>query len=148
MPKEVKSLNWKICKKRSNHFFRIFFVSPYLQYYGEDCSALAVVLGIGMSLVPILVTTKARLGTLFLSDIARIMTFLSDDWPLENLLMWIQIQSVGRFSKARREERFQPRYPKSREDVRALSVIRLNSCNLTGEYIVFLNHTIFTLVMN
>ncbi len=62
----------------------ISFVSlfPYLQqYFREDCKALAVTIGVGMNLVPILAdsNTKARIGTLFLSDLAHIMALLSDD---------------------------------------------------------------------
>jgi hypothetical protein len=54
-------------------------LSPYLQYFGEDCRALAVTLGVGMNLVPILVTKKARIGTLCRSDFSRVLDFLSQD---------------------------------------------------------------------
>ena len=57
--------------------------------------ALVVILGVGMNLVPILATTKARIGTLFLSDLAHIMAFLSDDGT-GRLLEWIQ--SAGSFT--------------------------------------------------
>ncbi len=113
-----------------------------IQYFGEDCRALVVILGVGMNLVPILVTTKARIGTLFLSDLAHIMAFLSDDWE-GRFLEWIQSKRISS------ETGFQPRCPKSREDVRALSVLHLDSCSLTGESVLFSyfprNHTIFTL---
>jgi hypothetical protein len=110
-----------------------------IQYFGEDCMALVVILGFGMNLVPILAARKARIGTLFLSDLAHIMAFLSDDWA-GRCLEWIQIQSnpVVTFSKGRRKEIFEP--PKSREDVWALSVLCLSSYNLTGGE--------FTLVVN
>ncbi len=90
-----------------------------------------VILGVGMNLVPILVTTKARIGTLSLSDLAHIMAFLSD---------W-EGQFLKRIQNKRilfEEIRFKPWYPKSREDVRALNVLRLHMCYLTGEYVVFL----------
>jgi hypothetical protein len=64
-------------------------LSPYLQYFGEDCKALVFMLGAGMNLVPILVSTKARFGTLFLSDIALIMSFLSDDGAVDEGLQHI-----------------------------------------------------------
>jgi hypothetical protein len=54
--------------------------------------ALVVILGVGMNLVPILATRKARIRTLFLSDLAHIMAFLSDDWA-GRCLAWIQTQS-------------------------------------------------------
>ena len=102
--------------------------------------ALAVILGVGMNLVPILGTRKARIGTLFLSDLAHIMAFLSDDWAGQ-CLEWIQIQSnrVVTKSKGKRQEIFEPRYPKSTEDVRALSVLCLSRCHLTGEFTLVVN---------
>jgi hypothetical protein len=109
--------------------------------------ALVVILGVGMNLVPILATRKARIGTLFLSDLAHIMAFLSDDWA-GRCLEWIQIQSnpVVTFSKGRRKEIFEPRYPKSREDVQALSVLCLSRCNLTGEFTLVRHLPFFSLV--
>ncbi len=101
-----------------------------MQYFGKDCRALAVILGVRMNLVPILVTTKAQIGTLFLSDLSHIMAFLSDDWA-GRFLEWIQSKRI--FS----EKRFQPRSPKSRENVQALSVLHLDNCNLTGKSILF-----------
>ncbi len=99
-------------------------VMNFIQYFGEDCMALVVILGVGMNLVPIVATRKARIGTLFLSDLAHIMAFLSDDGA-GRCLEWIQIQSkCGNVA-------FEPRYPKSREDVRALSVLCLSRCHLT-----------------
>ncbi len=61
---------------------------PNLQYYGQDCEALAVAVGVGMNLVPIS-NKKAGIGTLFLSDLKRIMALLSDDGE-RRLLCWIQ----------------------------------------------------------
>ena len=120
-------------------------VMNLIQYFGEDCMALVVILGVGMNLVPILATRKARIGTLFLSDLAHIMAFLSDDWA-GRCLEWIQIQSkcgdvafelrVPRYPKSREE----PRYPTSREDVRALSALSLSECHLiTGEFTIGVN---------
>ncbi len=61
-----------------------------VQYCGEDCEALAVTVGVGMNLVPILASNKkARIGTLFVSDLERIMALLSDD-GVRRLLAWIQ----------------------------------------------------------
>ena len=88
--------------------------------------ALVVILGVGMNLVPILATRKARIGTLFLSDLAHIMAFLSDDGA-GRCLEWIQIQSKCG------DVAVEPRYPKSKEDVSALTAIRLHHSNLTGE---------------
>ena len=115
-------------------------VMNLIQYFGEDCMALVVILGVGMNLVPILATRKARIGTLFLSDLAHIMAFLSDDWA-GRCLEWIQIQSkCGDVAFELRVPRYQPRYPKSREDVRALSVLRLSGCHLiTGEFTIVVN---------
>jgi hypothetical protein len=83
-----------------------------------------------MNLIPILVTTKALIGTLFKSDLARIMAFLSDDWG-RRFLEWTQIKGI--FS----ENKFLPSCPKSREDVWALSGLHLDNCNLGGESILF-----------
>jgi hypothetical protein len=70
-----------------HHLFRL---PPNVQYCGEDCEALAVTVGVGMNLVPILASNKkARIGTLFLSDLERIMAFLSD-YSVRRLLEWIQ----------------------------------------------------------
>jgi hypothetical protein len=109
----------------------ISLVSLSPKYFGEDCRALVVILGVGMNLVPILLTPKARIGTLFLSDLAHIMAFLSDDWA-GRFFEWIQSKTSL--------ERVQSSCPKSSKDVRALSVLHLGSCNVTGEtvYIVFL----------
>jgi hypothetical protein len=76
------------------HLFRL---PPYVQYCGEDIEALAVAVGmkisavgVGMNLVPILASNKkARIGTLFLSDLERIMALLSDD-GVRRLLEWIR----------------------------------------------------------
>ncbi len=69
------------------------FVPPLptnVQYCGKDCEALAVTVGVGMNLVPILASNKkARIGTLFLSDLERIMALLSDH-TVRRLLEWIQ----------------------------------------------------------
>jgi hypothetical protein len=90
--------------------------------------ALVVILGVGMNLVPILATRKARIGTLFLSDLAHIMAFLSDDGA-GRCLEWIQIQSKCG------DVAVEPRYPKSKEDVRAMSVLCLSRCHLNGELV-------------
>ena len=66
--------------------------------------ALVVILGVGMNLVPILATRKARIGTLFLSDLAYIMAFLSDG--AGQFLEWIP--SAGRFDQPG-EKQFVPR---------------------------------------
>ncbi len=79
-----------------------------------------------MNLVPILGTTKARIGTFSLSVVAHIMAFLSD-WEGQ-LLKRIRIFPP---------ERFRPRCPTSRKDVWALSALHLDSCNLTGESTLF-----------
>jgi hypothetical protein len=50
--------------------------------------ALAVAVGVGMNLAPIS-SKKARIRTLFLSDLKRIMALLSDDGA-GRLLEWIQ----------------------------------------------------------
>ena len=103
--------------------------------------ALVVILGVGMNLVPILATRKARIGTLFLSDLAHIMAFLSDDWAGQ-CLEWIQIQRSNPEDytwRGNRKEIFEPRCPKSREDVRALSVLWLSYYNLTGEFTLVVN---------
>jgi hypothetical protein len=68
--------------------YRLFRLSPNLQYYGQDCEALAVAVGVGMNLVPIS-NKKGRIGTLFLSDLKRIMALLSDDGT-RRLLEWVQ----------------------------------------------------------
>jgi hypothetical protein len=75
----------------------LFHLLPNLQYFGEDCKALVVSIGAGMNLLSILVDSnkKARIGTLFLSDLERIMAFLSDDGT-GRLLEWIQ--SAGSFT--------------------------------------------------
>jgi hypothetical protein len=72
-----------------HHLFRL---PPNVQYCGEDCEALAVTIGVGMNLVSILASNKkARIGTLFLSDLERIMALLSDDGA-RRLLEWIQTE--------------------------------------------------------
>jgi hypothetical protein len=107
-----------------------------IQYFGEDCRALVVSLGVGMNLVPILATTKARIGTLFLSDLAHIMAFLSDDWA-GRFLKWILSREKFQH-KFNCEYKCSPRFPESREDVWALIALHLDSCNLYGGSIVFL----------
>ncbi len=86
-----------------------------------------------MNLVPISGIRIRNIGTLFKSDLVRIMEFLSDNWE-ERFLE--RIQRPWRFGIFN-EQRFQPRCPTSREDLRALSILRFNVCGLTGEYIVF-----------
>jgi hypothetical protein len=50
------------------------------QYFGEDCKALAVTVGVGMNLRPILASKQiAGIGELSLPEIRRIMAFLSND---------------------------------------------------------------------
>jgi hypothetical protein len=122
---------------------------------GEDCKALAVTVGVGMNLVPILASQKkAGIWTLAKSDISRIMALLSDDGGAGRVLKWIQsVRNFSDESKTRGQNRFVPRfychtfyyriivlshivfvrYPKSREDVWALTELRLNDCYLTGE---------------
>jgi hypothetical protein len=86
-----------------------------------------------MNLAILVVTPKAPIrgsyAKLSLDEIGHIMTFLSDGEG--QLLKWIQSKRVSP------KDRFQPRCPESRENLRTLSVLRLNICNLTGEYIVF-----------
>ena len=87
--------------------YRLLRLPPNLQYHGEDCEALAVTVGVRMNLVPIS-NKVAKIGTLFLSDLARIMAFLSDDCA--RLLEWIH--SAGSFSDDSRyfgRKRFEPR---------------------------------------
>jgi hypothetical protein len=126
-----------------------------LQYFGEDCKALASAIGVGMNLVPILASQKkAGIWTLAKSDISRIMALLSDDGGAGQILKWIQsVKNFSDESKTRGQNRFVPRfcyhtcycrivvfshivfvrYPKSREDAWALTELRLNDCHLTGE---------------
>ena len=58
-----------------------FVSSPsQLQYFGDDCKALAVTLGVKLNLAPILASQrKVAISTLISSDISCIMSFLSDD---------------------------------------------------------------------
>jgi hypothetical protein len=96
-----------------------------------------------MDLLPFLANKKmASIGTLYSSNLRCIMDLLLDD------LQWIQSAKScyrKRFERywdawdrdARFERdwdaRFEPRYPESPEDMRALRVLRLNGCDLTGE---------------
>jgi hypothetical protein len=82
-----------------------------IQYFGEDCKALAVTVGFGENLAPILASKKmARIGTLFLSDLNCIMALLSNDRAMR-LIEWIQSavsfsdESISNFL----ERSFEPR---------------------------------------
>ncbi len=60
-----------------HHLFR---PPPNLQFFGNDCKALAVTLGVGLNLAPIMASQrKAAILTLISYDISCIMSFLSDD---------------------------------------------------------------------
>jgi hypothetical protein len=75
-----------------------------VQYCGKDCEALAVIVGVGMNLVPILASNKkARIGTLFWSDLERIMALLSDD-IVRRLLEWIHSEVTFSYDSS-----FEPR---------------------------------------
>ncbi len=67
-----------------------------LQYFGnDDCKALAVTLGVGVNLAPVLSSKrKVAISTLISSDLRTIMSFLSDD--AARVLEFIQ--RVGSFS--------------------------------------------------
>ncbi len=114
---------------------------PDLQYAGKDCQALAVCLGVGMNLVPILSskddrkmsTSKHSKTTLSLSSLTKphlaiIMVLLSDSGT-RRVLEWVQ--SAGLFTDETRC-RWAPGYPKSQEDLLALTEIRFDGCHLTG----------------
>jgi hypothetical protein len=141
-------LNCEICKISVSNDISFVSLSPYLQHFGEDCRALVVILGVGMNLVPILVTNNGIFGALDYSVLAHIMEFLSDDWAgrlLERIQnLWGRDSDrdrnrIGIMNRNRdRDGRFQPRCPTSREDVRALRRLDLHCCKLTGEYFVFL----------
>ncbi len=153
--------------------YHLFRLPLNVQYYGEDCEALALTRrdlailfttwthgkgskgdlrgknknatceGVEMNsaivVAPkapaIVVAPKAPIRVSFVelsSDAVRlIMTFLSDGE--EKFLKWIQSKRITYSPKGR----FQPRCPESRDNLRTLSVLRLNICNLTGECIVF-----------
>ena len=91
-----------------HHLFR---PPPNLQFFGNDCKALAVTLGVGVNLAPILSSKrKVAISTLISSDISCIMLFLSDD--AARVLEFIQ--RVGSFSDESEiiyggPKRFEPR---------------------------------------
>jgi hypothetical protein len=90
------------------HFFR---PPPNLQFFGDDCKALAVTCGVAMNLAPILASRrKVAISTLISSDISCIMSFLSDDGTGRVLE---SIQRAGTFSDESNIlglKRFEPRW--------------------------------------
>ncbi len=88
-----------------------FVSSPsQLQYFGDDCKALAVTLGVKLNLAPILASQrKVAISTLISSDISCIMSFLSDDGT-GRALEYIQLaRSFSDDSEIDCQKRFKPR---------------------------------------
>jgi hypothetical protein len=98
MPEEVKSFHCKSAKKVYRMMgYHLFRLPPNVQYYGRDCEALAVTVGVGMNsnLDAILASNKkARIGTLALRDLKIIMVLLSLDGA-RRLLEWIQLNFIN-----------------------------------------------------
>ncbi len=91
--------------------YHLFRPPPNLQYFGDDCKALAVTVGVGLNLAPILASQRKVAISRLLSDadISLIMSFLSDDWTGRVLEY---IQRAGSFSDESDiygQKRFEPR---------------------------------------
>jgi hypothetical protein len=64
----------------------------------------------------------------------NVLAYLEPIWWHIDLLEWIR--RAGCFSdesKVWGKKRFEPRHPKSKEDLLALTALRLNTCNLSGK---------------
>ncbi len=92
----------------------MFRLPPDLQYFGDDCKALAVTVGGLASNKKLRIMTskrKLKIWSLTKSDLSTIMTFLDEEPVAGRLLQWFE--SAGRFCDESvdkwGDKRFEPR---------------------------------------